>query len=84
MAATLNYLASEVLELAGEITAEKKKKTIMPHHIAQAMRADEEIVKMMADVQMHKGGHGSNIHPFLLPAKKGKGRAAEDGPTQQM
>ena len=87
MAATLNYLTSEILELAGEVTAEKKKKIILPSHLQTAVRNDEELVKLLATTQISSGGTKPNIHHSLLPAKKGKaaGRATKEKPaTQQM
>ena len=48
MAATLNYICSEILELAGEISAQKKKSRITPQHIQLAIRGDEELTKLMA------------------------------------
>ena len=87
MAATLQYLTSEILELAGEVTEEKKKKTISPSHMMSAIRGDEELVKLLATIQISSGGTRSNIHPFLRPAKKGKKAGGADEAntaTQQM
>ena len=49
LAGVLEYLCNEVLELAGNAAEENKKKTIQPRHIAQAIRNDEELNKMMAN-----------------------------------
>ena len=48
MAAVLQYLTSEIFELAGEICAEHKKKQIMPNHINLALRGDAELAKLCA------------------------------------
>ena len=83
LAGVLEYLANEVLELAGNAAEENKKKTIFPRHIAQAIRNDEELNKMMANSQFTEGGFHANIQEFLFPVKaKGKGGKA-DG-TQEL
>ena len=72
MAGVLEYLANEVLELAGNVAEEHKMKTIMPRHIQQAIRDDEELNKMLANSQFIESGHQSNINEFLFPQKAGK------------
>ena len=72
LAGVLEYLANEVLELAGNVAEEHKMKTIMPRHIQQAIRDDEELNKMMANSQFIESGHQANIHEFLFPHKAGK------------
>ena len=48
MAAVLQYLTSEILEMAGDIASEKKNSIIRPAYIQTAIRNDEELVKLFA------------------------------------
>jgi histone H2A len=72
LAAVLEYLAAEVLELAGNAARDNKKTRIIPRHIQLAVRNDEELSKLLAGVTIAEGGVLPNIHSVLLPKKSGK------------
>ena len=72
LAAVLEYLAAEVLELAGNAARDNKKTRIVPRHIQLAVRNDEELSKLLAGVTIAEGGVLPNIHAVLLPKKSGK------------
>eukprot|EP00887_Chlorella_sp_A99_P003583 scaffold7.g3583.t1 len=72
LAAVLEYLSAEVLELAGNAARDNKKTRIIPRHIQLAVRNDEELSKLLAGVTLPEGGVLPNIHAVLLPKKSGK------------
>ena len=72
MAAALEYLTMEILDLAGQAAGEHKKKTIAPRHLQLAVRNDEELNKLMCATMIAAGGvRPGNVSDFLWP-KKGK------------
>jgi histone H2A len=83
-AAVMEYITSEILELAGNAAAEHKKERIQPRHLQLAIRNDDELNKMMATTTIAMGGVLPNIQSYLFAKKGKKGAAAETSATQEM
>ena len=72
-AAVLEYLAAEVLELAGNAAKDNHKTRIIPRHIQLAVRNDEELANLMSNTVIVSSGVLPNVHKDLLP-NKGKAK----------
>uniref|UniRef100_A0A8C3MGJ2 Histone H2A n=1 Tax=Geospiza parvula TaxID=87175 RepID=A0A8C3MGJ2_GEOPR len=66
LAAVMEYVTAEVLELAGNAAHENRKTRILPRHIQLAVRNDYELNKLFACVTIPQGGQGEESRHMLL------------------
>uniref|UniRef100_UPI00398F4F0C histone H2A type 1-H-like n=1 Tax=Pristiophorus japonicus TaxID=55135 RepID=UPI00398F4F0C len=69
MAAVLEYLTAEILEMAGNAARDNKNTCIIPRHPLLAFRNDQQLNKLLGKVTIARGGVLPNIQAVLLPKK---------------
>jgi len=67
LAAVIEYLSAEILELSGNAARDNRRCRIIPRHLMLAVRNDEELNKLLSHVLIPQGGVIPNIHAALLP-----------------
>ena len=67
LAAVMEYLTAEILELAGIVAREagKSRCRILPRHVLLAVRNDTELDKLLQGVMIEGGGVLPHINPAL-------------------
>lgn len=71
LAAVLEYLVAEVLEVAGDVARDNKKTRISPRHVLLAIRKDGELDELLP-ATVAQGGVPPHIQTVLLPKKAQK------------
>ena len=61
LAAVLEYLTAELVELAGNVAKDNNKARIVPRHVLLAVRNDHELNTLLADVTIANAGLLPNI-----------------------
>ncbi|XP_032525255.2 histone H2A, sperm-like [Danaus plexippus] len=83
LAAALEYLSAEILELATEVAKENNKTRVIPRHILFAIKNDEELNRMLSGVTISQGGVLPAIHAQLLPKKTVKNTQPSQSQSSQ-
>ena len=81
MAAMMEYITSEIIEISGEQAKKAGRHRIKPRDIQLAISGDDELSKLCRNITISEGGRPPHINPALLPKK---GKAQEIEATQQM
>merc|ERR1712038_1776502 len=77
LAAVLEYIVAEVLELAGNAAKDNKKLRIIPRYIQLAVRNDDELNQFFGTAVIAQGGVLPNVNPVLLPKSKKKSSGSQ-------
>ncbi|KAI9493258.1 histone-fold-containing protein [Zychaea mexicana] len=72
VAATLEYLVTGIVELAGNAAHGNEEHQILPHHLKIAIRNNEELNKLLGHTTVLQSDVLPNIHSELLLKKTNK------------
>lgn len=70
LAAVLEFLVGEVLDLAGSVTKNDGRQRIVPTNIFTGVQQDANLVDLFSNIIISEGGCLENIHEDLLFIKK--------------
>ena len=62
IAAAMEYLVAEILDISGETCKKMKKKRLIPRHIEIGVRADLELSRMFKNKTFRNSGRPIYIH----------------------
>jgi len=79
IAAIIEYLCAEILELSGNAAIDNNKKRIIPRHIMMAIRNDEELNKLLNTVYIANAGVLPSVHRILLHTLEQRRRLQDKG-----
>lgn len=77
MAAALEYLVGEILDVAANAATSMNSRTLKPRHIALAVRSDEDLDAIFGSTTIASGGVLPRVHNALLAKNKKKKPKAE-------
>jgi histone H2A len=78
VAAVLEYLTAELLELSAKAVAQQKSKSkrVTPRAITLAVRHDDDLGTLLKDVTIARGGVVPNVHKALEKKSKGSKKSS--------
>ena len=80
LAAVLEYLCAEILEVSANKTAEDKRKRVTPVDVSLALRSDQDLSKICGNISLYSGDKLQNITQQLQPTVRApKAKPTEEG-----
>ena len=70
MAAVLQFLVGEVLDLAGIACKNDGRQRIVPSNIFKGIQEDDSLLQLFDNIVISEGGFAEKIHESLLPKQK--------------
>ncbi len=75
LAAALEYVSKELLEISEEAASVSNKRRILPTHIQSAIRKDEDLARLFSGVTVWRGGVRQGVSAFAAASLKNRKRA---------
>ena len=66
MAAVIEYMTAEILELAGDACGDDKRVRITPKHLQQGIQKDPELLSFMMNTTISSGGVRASSNAFVF------------------